>query len=197
VHLNNLSKVLNFYPHNYLVPNLVGYYGIPNQARGKHLSLLFAWHPLVTNTVLSKKCRKMEETFKHRRRIFVIIFVLYLQGVSLDSNIWIRTKIHLDKMVTLSNYLSNWGGNCGSATCLWLEWTISTFAYVLRWALSMLGLLSPSLIGTPHYNYRDTCWSNLWWLKFKLWQAVLWALLRHEFSWIYLSSLYIQYLGYG
>jgi hypothetical protein len=26
----------------------------------------------------------MEETFKHRRRIFVIIFVLYLQGVSLE-----------------------------------------------------------------------------------------------------------------
>lgn len=82
--LINSPKVLNFYPHNYLVPNLVGYYGIPHQARGKHLSLLFAWHRLDTNTVLSKKCRKMEETFKHRRRIFVIIFVLYLQGVSLE-----------------------------------------------------------------------------------------------------------------
>ncbi len=155
MHLNNFSKVLNFYPHNYLVPNLVGYYGIPHQARGKHLSLLFAWHRLVTNTVLSKKCRKMEETFKHRRRIFVIIFVLYLQGVSLDGNIWIRTKIHLDKMVTLSNY------------------------------------------NYRHMLIMDTCWSNLWWLKFKVWQAVLWDLLRHEFSWIYISSLYIQYLGYG
>jgi hypothetical protein len=124
----------------------------------------------------------MEETFKHRRRIFVVIFVLYLQGVSLDGNIWIRTKIHLDKMVTLSNDLSNWDGNCGSATCLWLEWAISTFAYLLR---SRLTVLQPKL--ASHTIITDTCW--LWiraeatcdGLKFKLWQAVLWALLDTSF----------------
>ncbi len=138
------------------MPNLVGYSGIPHQARGKHLSLLFAWHRLDTNTVLSKKCRKMEETFKHRRRIFVIIFVLYLQGVSLehmnqdkDGN-FVQLLVKLGWWLWVCNLFVAWMSHIH--ICLSIKVSIE---YAL-----LLGLLSPSLKLASHTIITDTCW--LW-----------------------------------